>query len=140
MSIVKIVFGVIIILLGLNYTGLFKLKILNQTAKLKTNTDNLNFVKSILFGMIFSLGWTPCVGAFLGSALMMVAIQSELFKGTLLLLVYSLGLGIPFILSAILIEKLKTVFDFIKKNYKIINIISGLLLIVMGIVMLAGVL
>ena len=93
---------------------------------------NINFGKAILFGMVFSIGWTPCVGAFLGSALMMVASQGEMVKGIVLLLLYSIGLGIPFVLSAVLIEKLKGAFDVIKKHYKIVNILSGIVLVVMG--------
>ena len=65
----------------------------------------------------------------------MVAKQQEILKGILLMLIYSIGLGIPFIISAILIEKLKEVFNFIKKNYKIVKKISGIILIVMGIYM-----
>src|SRR5699024_8006169 len=84
------------------------------------------------FGMVFSIGWTPCVGAFLGSALMMVASQGEMIKGIVLLLLYSIGLGIPFVLSAVLIEKLKGAFDVIKKHYKVVNIFSGIVLVVMG--------
>ena len=92
----------------------------------------------MLFGMIFSLGWTPCVGAFLGSALMLASQQGSVLVGTLMLLAYSLGLGVPFILSAVLIDKLKSAFDWIKRNYKVINIVSGSLLILIGILMAAG--
>ena len=92
----------------------------------------------MLFGIIFSLGWTPCVGAFLGSALMLASTQGQTGLGMLMLLCYSLGLGIPFILSAILIQRLKTAFHFIKKNYRIINCLSGCFLILVGILMATG--
>lgn len=137
--IIKIVFGSIIILLGLNFSGIIKLNFLNRTLKVEKKIKDFNFTKSILFGSMFSVGWTPCVGAFLGSALMMATVQEERIKGVLLLLTYSVGLGIPFILSAMLINKLKATFDFIKKHYKIINMISGVLLIVMGILMILGI-
>ena len=88
--------------------------------------------------MIFSIGWTPCVGAFLGSALLLASQQGHILEGTLMLLVFSLGLGIPFILSAVLIDYLKTTFNWIKKHYRIINIISGCLLILIGIMMATG--
>ena len=94
----------------------------------------------MLFGIIFSVGWTPCVGAFLGSALMLASQQGHVLEGVIMLLTYSIGLGIPFILSAILIDKLKTAFDFIKRHYNIINIISGSLLILIGILMATGML
>ena len=102
------------------------------------NTDNLNFFTCLLFGIIFSIGWTPCVGAFLGSALMLASQQGQVLTGMLMLLAYSLGLGIPFILSAVLIQKLKSTFDFIKRNYKVINSISGIFLVLVGIMMATG--
>ena len=95
-----------------------------------------NFFKAILFGIIFSVSWTPCIGTFLSSALMLIAKEQDIIKGILLMLVYSVGMGIPFIISAALIEKLKEVFNFIKKNYKKIKFVSGLILIGMGIYML----
>jgi cytochrome c-type biogenesis protein len=88
--------------------------------------------------MIFSVGWTPCVGAFLGSALMLASQQAHMVEGMLMLLAYSMGLGIPFILSAVLIDYLKTAFNWIKKNYRIINAISGVLLIAIGVMMATG--
>ena len=133
---IKIIFGIIIIILGLNYMEIFKLKILNKTKGIKLKDKKLNFVKACLFGILFSVSWTPCIGTFLSSALLLIAKEQELLKGILLMLLYSIGLGIPFIISVLLIEKLKEVFDFIKKNYKKVKIISGLILIVMGIYMI----
>ena len=95
------------------------------------------FFSSVLFGIIFSVSGTAR-RAFLGSALMLAAQGGETLKGILMLLSFSLGLGIPFIVSAVLIERLKTTFDFIKKNYRIINIISGGLLVIIGILMATG--
>ena len=132
---IKILFGVIIILLGFNYMGIFNIKFLNKTKTKKTNLKNLNFIKAFTFGVLFSISWTPCIGTFLSSALLMVAKQQEMIKGILLMLMYSIGLGIPFIISAVLIEKLKEVFNFIKKNYNIVKKISGIILILMGIYM-----
>lgn len=131
-GIISIVFGIVVIVFGLQFMEIVKLPFLNKTAKLQVKWKNINFGKAILFGMVFSIGWTPCVGAFLGSALMMVASQGEMVKGIVLLLLYSIGLGIPFVLSAVLIEKLKGAFDVIKKHYKIVNILSGIVLVVMG--------
>lgn len=98
----------------------------------------MSFFSAMLFGVIFSLGWTPCVGAFLGSALALASQQGSILTGTLMLLSYSLGLGVPFILSAVLIDNLKTTFDWIKRNYRIINLISGSLLVIIGILMMTG--
>ena len=92
----------------------------------------------MLFGMVFSLGWTPCVGAFLGSALMLASQQGHVVEGMLMLLAYSMGLGIPFLLSAVLIDYLKSAFNWIKRNYKTINLVSGGFLILVGVLMATG--
>lgn len=134
---VNMISGLIVILFGLNYLGILKINLFQGNRK-SINTDNMNFFSAVLFGIIFSIGWTPCVGAFLGSALMLASQQGQVFTGMLMLLAYSLGLGIPFIISAVLIQKLKTTFDFIKRNYKIINIVSGVFLILVGIMMATG--
>ena len=130
---IKIVFGIIIILLGLNYMEIFNIKFLNRFSNIKANTENLNFIKSVIFGILFSISWTPCIGTFLSSALIIVAKGQDTIKGIILMLLYSIGLGIPFIVSVVLIEKLKNIFDFIKKNYSVIKKICGIILIIMGI-------
>ena len=132
MKFFKIVFGVVIILLGLNYMDILKIKFLNNISQIKANTKNLNFFKSLVFGILFSLGWTPCIGTFLSSALLLVASKQSMLKGIILMLLYSIGLGIPFIISAVLLEKLQELFSFIKKHYGIIKKISGIILILMG--------
>lgn len=133
---VKILFGIIIILLGLNYMEILKIKFLNKTKGINNKVKDLNFFKSMIFGMLFSISWTPCIGTFLASALLLIAKNQDMVKGILLMLVYSIGLGIPFIISAVLLEKLKEVFNFIKKHYDIIKKISGVILIIMGIYMI----
>ena len=136
-SAVNLVSGAIVILFGLSYLEIFTLNIFRGKSR-NFDTSNLNFFSAFLFGMIFSIGWTPCVGVFLGSALMLASQQGHIIEGTLMLLTYSLGLGIPFILSAVLIDSLKSAFTFIKSNYKIINRICGVLLILIGILMATG--
>ena len=136
---VNIVSGAVVIVFGLNFLGVFKLNLFRGSHR-SVNTDNMGFFAAMLFGMIFSIGWTPCVGAFLGSALMLASQQGHVVEGMLMLLAYSLGLGIPFILSAVLIDYLKSAFNWIKKNYKVINIISGSLLVLIGILMATGLL
>lgn len=133
---VNIVSGAIVIFFGLNYIGLFKLNIFRGGMR-KTGGE-LGFFSAVLFGLIFSVGWTPCVGAFLGSALMLASQQGRVIEGVIMLFVYSLGLGIPFIISAVLIDYLKSAFNWIKKHYRIINILCGCLLIVIGIMMATG--
>ena len=83
--------------------------------------------------MIFSVCWTPCVGVFLSSALMISSTSGNVLKGGSMLFIFSIGLGIPFILTSIFLEKLKNTFDSIKKHYDIINKIAGIILIFSGI-------
>ena len=130
---IKIIFGIIIIFLGLNYMEAINIKFLNKTKVIDADKKNLNFLKAILFGAIFSISWTPCIGTFLSSALLLVAKHQDMLKGILLMLVYSIGLGIPFVVSVALIEKLKQLFNVIKKNYNLIKKVSGVILIVIGI-------
>ena len=138
-TVVNIVSGLIVIIFGLNFLGVLNFNFFHGTRK-NVDTENMGFFSAALFGMIFSIGWTPCVGAFLGSALMLASTQAHMVKGVLMLLSYSLGLGIPFIVSAVLIDKLKGAFNFIKSNYEIINKISGVFLILVGLSMATGLL
>ena len=133
---IKIFFGIVIILFGLNYMGLLKIGFLNKSKVKNMNTKNFNFYKAMLFGMLFSVSWTPCIGTFLSSALLLIAKEQDILKGIIMMLLYSIGLGIPFIISAILIEKLKNVFDSIKKHYDVIKRISGVILIGAGVYMI----
>lgn len=137
---INIVSGTIMVIFGLNYLGIINIGLLNKSFKMDNPTGNKksSIMSAILFGMIFGIGWTPCVGPFLGSALMIASNSTNVFMGASMLLTYSLGLGIPFVLSALLIDSLKTTFDFIKRNYKTINRISGVFLIIIGIMMMTG--
>ncbi len=134
---VNLISGGVVILFGLHFLGLFQLDFFRGSRR-SMDTSNLGFFSAILFGVIFSLGWTPCVGAFLGSALIMASQQGHVLSGMLMLLIYSLGLGVPFLLSAVLIDQLKSTFDWIKRHYTTINRISGSFLILVGIMMATG--
>ena len=136
-TLVDLISGVVVVFFGLHFLGILKL---NLFRGMNTSIQGLGFFSSLLFGIIFSVGWTPCVGAFLGSALMLASQQGQVLTGVGMLLCYSLGLGIPFVLSAVLIDRLKGAFDFIKRNYRIINLICGGLLILVGILMMTGLL
>ncbi len=130
---VNIILGVFLIIVSLNYMGIIFVKFLNKTNGIKKDKKDLTFITSILFGMIFSLSWTPCVGAFLSSALVLASTTGSVLKGASLLLTYSLGLAIPFVMTTFLLEKLKKTFDFIKKHYNIINKVAGGILLLSGI-------
>lgn len=134
---VNIVSGAVVIVFGLNYMGLLQLNLFGGMRK-SMDTSNLSFFSAVLFGIIFSVGWTPCVGVFLGSALMLASQQGSALVGMGMLLCYSLGLGVPFLMSAVLIDRMKTAFNFIKQNYDIINRICGGFLIIVGLAMMTG--
>ena len=136
---VNIVTGGIVVLFGLHYTGVLKFGILNTTVKPDAKIKPVGFFSSVLFGVVFAVGWSPCTGAFLGSAMMLASQQGKWFTGMVLLLCYSLGLGIPFILSAVLTQSVKNAVAFIGRHYKLINIICGIFLIIIGVLMMTGV-
>lgn len=135
--VVDVVSGVIVTVFGLNYLGLFRWNLFHSGSRVM-DTRDMSFFSAAVFGVIFSLGWTPCVGAFLGSALALATQQGHVLEGMAMLLAYSLGLGVPFLVSAVLIDALKGAFDWVKRHYRIINLLSGGFLIVIGILMATG--
>ena len=135
-AIVNVICGIIVILFGLNYLEFINIRLFKSNNKKQTKVTGL--FSAFLFGIIFSINLTPCVGAFLGSALMMASTSGSVLKGASLLFVYSLGLGVPIIISAFLIKKLTGVFNFIKKHYKVINNICGIFLIIIGVSIMFG--
>ena len=136
---VNLVMGLIVIFFGLSYLGVVKVNLFRGSQR-QVDTSNLGFVSSMVFGMVFSIGWTPCVGAFLGSALALASQQGSVVVGVVMLLCYSLGLGIPFVISALLIDRLKGAFNAIKRHYDVITKVCGALLIVIGVAMATGLL
>ncbi len=136
---VNLVCGAIVILFGLNFLGVVKWNLFGGS-KIQTNTANMTFGSALVFGVVFSIGWTPCVGVFLGSALVLASQQGSALVGIGMLLCYSAGLGIPFLISAVLIDQLKNAIGWIKRNYAIINRVCGVLLIAVGVLMATGLL
>ena len=136
-TVVNIVTGAAVIFFGLGYLGVFNLPFFKGIGKF-SKTEGI--FGAFLFGMIYSVSLSPCVGAFLGSALMLASGSGTALKGFLLLLIYSLGLGIPFVFSAVLLDEFGKAFDFIKKHYSAINRICGIFLIIVGISMMFGIL
>lgn len=136
---VNVISGAVVIVFGLNYRGTLKFNLFSGRS-MEFNTADMGFFSAVLFGIIFSVGWTPCVGAFLGSALMLASQQGSALQGIAMLLCYSVGLGIPFLLNAVLIDQFKGAFNWIKQHYDLVNRICGDLLILVGILMATGVL
>lgn len=138
-DILRTVGGIIIIIFGLHLLGIFKIKLLyKQFGWMDKIKRTSNYFTIYLIGCAFAFSWTPCVDPILASILIMAATQGTIAKGTFLLLIYSLGLAIPFILTALFVSKFLTLFNSLKKYYKVIEIISGTLLILMGILIISG--
>lgn len=135
-TVINIVAGAIVIIFGLSYIGLFGLPFFKG---LKKSYKVDGAWSAFLFGIVFAVGVGPCTGAFLGSALALASTSGTVAKGLLLLLFYSMGIGIPFIITAVLTDKTKKLFGFIKRHFKAVKIVSGSLLVVMGILMAAGI-
>ena len=138
-TLVNVISGGVVILFGLHYLGILRFNLFSGSRR-TMDTSNLGFFSAFVFGVVFSVGWTPCVGAFLGSALMLASQQGSAVQGIWMLLCYSAGLGVPFMLSAVLIDQLKGTINWIKRHYSVINRICGGLLVLVGIAMATGML
>lgn len=132
---VNIVTGAIVVFFGLSYLGVIPVNFLKG---MKGGRYAGSIVSAFVFGVIYSVSLTPCVGAFLGSALMLASSAGTAVTGLWLLITYSLGLGIPFIIAALLTEQLSGFFGAVKKHYRIINIVCGLFLVAVGVLMMIG--
>ncbi|MDO5014701.1 MAG: cytochrome c biogenesis protein CcdA [Clostridia bacterium] len=131
---IKIILGIIVIIFGISFMGLFKKDLFKGTVKYEMKGD-FSFFSSLLFGIVFAVSFTPCLGVYLSAALLAAATTGNRLQGALLLLSFAAGLGIPFLLSALLLDKLNKAFNFIKKHYKQVKMISGGILVIMGILM-----
>jgi len=133
----RIVAGLIIIVFSLHIMGVINLKFLNYEKRINAEKNSGKF-SSILVGMAFGFGWTPCIGPILGSILALASIEQSLNRGILLLFFYSLGLAIPFILSGYLIQKFMTFSKNLKKNINIISKVGGSLLFITGLLIISN--
>ena len=134
----EILGGSVVIMLGLHFAGVFKLKFLERERRIHMKKKPLGNLGTLLVGMAFGAGWTPCVGPILGAILTMAATTQNVFEGIGLLIVYSLGLGLPFLLAGILLHKFFEYFKTIKRYFKLITTIGGILLIIVGILLISG--
>lgn len=133
---VNVVCGVCVVLFGLAYLDVIPLPFFKGVQR----SGAPGLLGALAFGMIYALGLTPCVGAFLGSALMLAASSGGVWRGLQLLLAYSLGLGVPFVLSAVLIDRLGGAIRWVKTHYRTLNAVCGGFLILMGVLMATGLL
>jgi len=135
---VNIVTGLVVAVLGLHFLGLLKLSFLFKLKQRQVSVKQLRFGSSLLFGLAFSVGWTPCVGPMLGTALMQASQVGGALNGAVLLLLFSLGLGLPLVACALLMDQLKGAIAFLRRRQKAIHMISGILLVLIGVAMALG--
>ena len=130
--------GAIIVLLGLHITGLLKLKFLILEKKISYHREKIGYLSSLIIGMVFAVGWTPCVGPVLSSILIYASTQATLFRAIVLLLAYSLGLAVPFFLASIAVNQFLFMFNRFKAFMRFVPIVTGLFLMFIGVILFTG--
>ena len=133
----RIFAGLLIVLFSLHIIGIINLKFLNYEKRIQTNS-NKNLYSPILIGMAFAFGWTPCIGPILGSILVLASTEESINQGIFLLISYSLGLALPFVLSGYLIQKFLIFSKNFKKNIGLVSKIGGIILLITGILILTN--
>ena len=126
--------GVLLVLIGLHLTGIFKLPFLYTYKRFEFHPARPGYPASLLIGIIFGIAWTPCIGPILGSILVMAASAATLRMGVLLLLAYSLGLGVPFLLLGLGIDQFSRILQWLKPHLGKIEIGTGVLMVVLGVI------
>ena len=130
--------GVAVIIMGLHFLHVFRIPILDREARLETGDQGGSALGAYVLGLAFAFGWTPCIGPLLGTILSLAATDADATRGTALLAVYALGLGIPFLLSAIFINRAIGLMNRIKPHMKTIERVMGVLLIAVGLMLVSG--
>jgi len=130
--------GVIIIVLGLHYVGLFRIALLNREIRFNPTTKLPGWFGAYVVGIAFAFGWTPCIGPILGTILAIAATRDTLGFGVSLLAVYSLGLGVPFIVAALGIRSFAGFFQGFRRHLRTVEMAAGVLLIATGVMFLTG--
>ena len=130
--------GVIVIIFGLHFLSVFRIPFLDREARIETGDQGGSAFGAYIIGLAFSFGWTPCIGPQLGAILSLAASEASIARGTLLLGVYALGLGVPFLLAAIFLNRAMGVMNRIKRHMSLIEKVMGLLLIAVGLALLTG--
>lgn len=132
-SIIRKIGGVLLVLLGIHVTGLLPLRFLLGEKRVSIKHKPAGYVGSFLVGIAFAAGWTPCIGPILAGILAVAATAESINQGILLLLLYSLGLGVPFFLSALAMHRFLAVFNRFKKYIHFFEVITGIFLVVIGV-------
>lgn len=138
LTIISKIAGVIIIVFGLHMIGIFKIGFLNYEKRFHLQDKKLGILGSFTVGSAFAFGWTPCIGPILAGILAIASQQETVYQGIVLLFVYSLGLGIPFFLTALSINKFFTVFNRVKQHFHTIEVVGGIMLVAVGVLMITN--
>lgn len=133
LDILRKIGGIIVIIFGLHITGIFKIRLFYSEKRLLPFGESSKSFGSIFVGMAFAAGWTPCIGPILSSILIYAGSMATIGKGILLLVMYSAGLAVPFLFTAIAIGSFTKYFKAFSKYLPVISVISGILMIVMGV-------
>lgn len=135
MPIIQKVGGVLLVIFGLHYMGVFKIPFLYQQKRIEFQADpRLGYLSSLLVGVFFGAGWTPCIGLTLSGILMLAGNAATVGRGAFLLAVYSAGLGIPFLLMGLALDRMSGWLKRLNRRMNLVSIVSGLFLIAMGII------
>ena len=130
--------GVLVIVFGLYLLGVFNISAFARERRIHISNKPLGYLGTVLVGMAFAAGWTPCIGPILGAVLTYTASSADLNRGLLLLLAYSLGLALPFVLAALMIDRFMTLFQRYRGALVWMSRVSGVLLLAVGILMITG--
>jgi len=128
--------GVLIIILGIQFTGLINLPFLQMEKRFELGKKPIGYLGSFVVGLVFAAGWTPCIGPILSAILLYAGTSKNFTTGIFLLAVYSLGLGIPFLLASLAFNSFLTAFGRIKRYLRVMTMVSGFFLIAIGILFL----
>ncbi|MEA3347686.1 MAG: cytochrome c biogenesis protein CcdA, partial [Pseudomonadota bacterium] len=135
-TLIRRVGGVIVILLGIHITGLVKLNLLEREKRFEFNNKPLGYLGSVFVGIAFAAGWTPCIGPILASILLYASTSENVSSGIILLVAYSLGLGLPFLVSALAFNSFLAYFSRFNRYLRIVSIVSGIFLVIIGLLLI----
>ncbi len=130
--------GVLLILFGLYMAGVLRIGALDRERRLHLADKPVGYLGTVLVGVAFGAGWTPCLGPVLGGILAYTSTVADLQRGLLLLTAYSLGLGIPFLLSALMVDRFLGWFQRVRRHLGTVNRVAGAMLVLVGLLMLSG--